>query len=132
MASEGASLAAVPDESGAADVRERGEPALRASGEAELPLSGESELQTSGEADLQAAWQRLQAYFVDDPLAAVTSAVGMVGELTETLVASLQQRERLLRGAWEQIRAGEPADQTERLRVLLREYRDLFNQLTRE
>lgn len=84
------------------------------------------------ETDLRTAWQRIQAHFIDDPVAAVNSAVGMVGELTETLVASLQQQERRLRGTWDEVREGQPADQTERLRVLLRDYRDLFNQLTRK
>lgn len=88
-------------------------------------------LPSPGDPDLRVAWQRIQAYFVDDPLASVNSAVGMVGELAETVVTAIQVRERTLRGEWENLREGQRTDQTERLRVLLRDYRELFNQVIR-
>jgi hypothetical protein len=86
---------------------------------------------------LRASWQQAQAGFVDDPRAAVADAAELVEHTAQTLIGSLQQRQRQLRTQWDDngpgagsAGAGELSD-TERLRHLMQDYRSLFNQLCR-
>ena len=87
---------------------------------------------------LRASWQQAAAEFVDDPRAAVADAAELVEHTAQTLIGALQQRQRQLRGQWEN---GTPAgatgsstatgaaSDTEELRHLMQSYRALFNQL---
>ena len=85
---------------------------------------------------LRASWQQAQAGFVDDPRAAVSDAAELVEHTAQTLIGSLQQRQRQLRTQWDNngsaagstATAGELSD-TEQLRHLMQDYRNLFNQL---
>lgn len=77
------------------------------------------------EGDSQASWQRIKAGFVDDPRASVEEAAAIVEEAAETLVATIQERERLLRGAWE----GNGTD-TEKLRTAFQDYRELYDKIS--
>jgi hypothetical protein len=86
---------------------------------------------------LRASWQQAQAGFVDDPRAAVADAAELVEHTAQTLIGSLQQRQRQLRTQWDDngsaagsADTGELSD-TERLRHLMQDYRSLFNQLCR-
>jgi hypothetical protein len=73
---------------------------------------------------LHEQWMAIQSSFVDDPRASVASAAELVSEAIAALVASVQERERGLRGQWER----EGAD-TEDLRNALRGYRGLLDQV---
>ena len=87
---------------------------------------------------LRASWQQAQAGFVDDPRAAVADAAELVEHTAQTLIGSLQQRQRALRTQWDNNESGaagpagpgETSD-TEQLRHLMQDYRSLFNQLCR-
>ncbi|HMD92068.1 MAG TPA: hypothetical protein VKG80_05435 [Trebonia sp.] len=52
-------------------------------------------------AGLRSSWQRIQAEFVDDPREAVVDAAALVEHVTQTLVGTLRQRQRRLRGMWD-------------------------------
>lgn len=65
-------------------------------------------------------WQELQSDFVDDPARAVNGADDLVDEI----ISELAQRKHGLEEQWR----GGP-DDTEELRVAMREYRSFFNQL---
>jgi hypothetical protein len=84
---------------------------------------------------LRASWQQAQAGFVDDPRAAVEDAAELVEHTAQTLIGSLQQRQRQLRTQWDNNGTGAGAadaserSDTERLRHLMQDYRSLFNQL---
>jgi len=65
-------------------------------------------------------WRELQSDFVDDPAQAVRGADDLVDEL----IRELAQRKQVLEEQWR----GGP-DDTEELRVAMREYRSFFNQL---
>lgn len=98
------------------------------------PLLGDS-------ISLRASWQQAAAEFVDDPRAAVADAAELVEHTAQTLIGALQQRQRQLRGRWENGTAagvnGSDATvdgtngtaDTEELRHLMQSYRALFNQL---
>ena len=91
---------------------------------------------------LRASWQQAAAEFVDDPRGAVVDAAELVEHTAQTLIGALQQRQRQLRGQWENRAAagvngsdggaGEAGGtiDTEELRHLMQSYRALFNQLT--
>jgi hypothetical protein len=83
-----------------------------------------TETSASATGDQQASWQRIKAGFVDDPRTSVEEAATMVEEAAETLVATIQERERLLRSAWE----GNGTD-TEKLRTAFRDYRELYDKI---
>lgn len=102
----------------------------------------------SEDPELQARWQRVQAGFVDDPRVAVTDAANLVDEAGNALAEALRERQRRLRAAWDTGRpdgsTGRVSDSgeadaltaagtadTERLRLMMRRYRTLFNQLSR-
>ena len=55
--------------------------------DANAPLLGDS-------VSLRASWQQAQAGFVDDPRAAVADAAELVEHTAQTLIGSLQQRQR--------------------------------------
>jgi hypothetical protein len=105
--------------------------------------------------ELQASWQRIQGAFIDDPREAVADAAGLVEHVGQLLAGALRQRQRQLRAMWDRdgmpdgvdyADSGSPAGtvssgadrpaadggpDTEQLRLLIRRYRDLFNQLCR-
>lgn len=84
-------------------------------------------------ASLSESWQRIQAEFVDDPQASVREAAGIVSDLTETVVSTIQRREQRIRGSWEGNGSGVPGTgntDTEQLRTAFRRYRAFFDQLT--
>ncbi|HUR09512.1 MAG TPA: hypothetical protein VM347_43730 [Nonomuraea sp.] len=70
-------------------------------------------------------WRDLQATFVDDPREAMERADGLVEEIVITLTSSLTTRTSELRDRWKH------ADQsdTEQLRLALRDYRAMLEQL---
>jgi hypothetical protein len=95
---------------------------------------------------LRARWQRAQSDFVDDPRAAVADAATLVAQTAQAMIDALEQRQRLLRQEWERDKQrergrrgsqrdgsdlGDPGDpgDTERLRLTMRAYRALFNQI---
>ena len=86
---------------------------------------------------LRASWQQAQAEFVDDPRTAVADAAELVEHAAQTLIGSLQQRQRQLRTQWDNNGSGDGAaatagqPDTEQLRHLMQDYRNLFNQLCR-
>ena len=94
------------------------------SGEIDQDISGP--LLTEAE-ESRASWQRIQAGFVDDPRGSVAHAAMMVEETADTLVAAIQERERVLRGTWEGTSA---AADTEKLRIALGKYRTLYDMIT--
>ncbi|MBD0417742.1 hypothetical protein H0H10_00810 [Streptomyces sp. TRM S81-3] len=72
--------------------------------------------------------QRLQhavAGFVDGPRAAVEEADHVLEEVTTRITDAVTQRRRTLRGSWQE---SEETD-TERLRLALRDYRELADRL---
>jgi len=105
--------------------------------------------------ELQASWQRIQGAFIDDPREAVADAAGLVEHTGQLLAGALRQRQRQLRALWDRDgmpdgvdyadsgspagtvssdagrRAADGGADTEQLRLLIRRYRDLFNQLCR-
>ncbi|WP_219519909.1 hypothetical protein [Nonomuraea ceibae] len=76
-------------------------------------------------AEVQARWRDLQTAFVDDPGEAVQRADGLVGEVVETLTSTLNARTGELRERWKGAGDGD----TEQLRLALREYRGMLEQL---
>ena len=108
---------------------------------AEAPLSSAADLDPNAPllgdpVGLRASWQQAQAGFVDDPRAAVADAAELVEHTAQTLIGSLQQRQRALRTQWDNNGSGETGpdttgdrSDTEQLRHLMQDYRNLFNQL---
>jgi hypothetical protein len=107
----------------------------------EAPLSSATDIDPNApllgdSVSLRANWQQAQAGFVDDPRAAVADAAELVEHAAQTLIGSLQQRQRALRTQWDNNGSGaaSPSDggelsDTEQLRHLMQDYRNLFNQL---
>jgi hypothetical protein len=108
---------------------------------AEAPLSPATDIDPNApllgdSVSLRANWQQAQAGFVDDPRAAVADAAELVEHAAQTLIGALQQRQRALRTQWDNngsdaaspSAAGDRSD-TEQLRHLMQDYRNLFNQL---
>jgi hypothetical protein len=108
---------------------------------AEAPLSSATDIDPNApllgdSVGLRASWQTAQAGFVDDPRAAVADAAELVEHTAQTLIGSLQQRQSQLRAQWDNNGSGDlGADtpgllsDTEQLRHLMQNYRNLFNQL---
>ena len=69
-------------------------------------------------------WASIQSTFVDDPRGSVAAAAELVTEAIAALVASVQERERGLRGDWDR-----DGVDTERLRNVLRGYRGLLDRV---
>ena len=109
----------------------------------EAPLSSAADLDPNAPllgdpVGLRASWQQAQAGFVDDPRAAVAEAAELVEHTAQTLIGSLQQRQRALRTQWDDNGSGAAGaasaselSDTEQLRHLMQDYRNLFNQLCR-
>ena len=74
--------------------RDRGAPVLGHRIDPNTPLLGDS-------VGLRAGWQAAPAGFVDDPRAAVADAAELVERTAQTLIGSLQQRQRELRTQWD-------------------------------
>ncbi len=118
-------------------------PAQATRPETDLPLADTTVIDAnepllSDAVGLRASWQQAQAGFVDDPRAAVADAAELVEHTAQTLIGSLQQRQRQLRTQWDNNGSGAagPAaaggsSDTEQLRHLMQDYRSLFNQLCR-
>jgi hypothetical protein len=108
---------------------------------AEAPLSSATDIDPNApllgdSVSLRANWQQAQAGFVDDPRAAVADAAELVEHAAQTLIGSLQQRQVALRNQWDNNGSGATApsttgelSDTEQLRHLMQDYRNLFNQL---
>jgi hypothetical protein len=103
--------------------------------------------------ELHASWQRVQGAFIDDPREAVADAAGLVEHVGQLLAGALRQRQQQLRAMWDSdgmpdgvdyADSGSPAGtvssgadrpaadggpDTEQLRLLIRRYRALFNEL---
>ena len=69
----------------------------------------------------QDRWREVQLRFVDGPQEATTEAAGLLDEVLETLTANLRAQKDALSGAG--------SDDTEKLRVQLRGYRDMINRI---
>ena len=116
-------------------------PAEAADPVTEAPLASATDVDLNGpllgdSVSLRANWQQAQAGFVDDPRAAVADAAELVEHAAQTLIGSLQQRQQALRSQWDNNGSGAtgPSDtgelsDTEQLRHLMQDYRNLFNQL---
>ncbi|MEU8249109.1 hypothetical protein [Nonomuraea sp. NPDC048916] len=76
-------------------------------------------------AEVQSRWRDVQASFVDDPGDAVQRADGLVGEIVESLTAALTSHTGELRGRWQ----GADQEDTEQLRLALRDYRNVLERL---
>ncbi|MEO3884720.1 hypothetical protein [Nonomuraea sp. B5E05] len=74
---------------------------------------------------VQARWRDLQASFVDDPGEAVRRADGLLGEVVESFTSSLTSRTDALRDGWKDT----GAQDTEHLRLALRDYRNVLERL---
>ena len=105
--------------------------------------------------EMHASWQRIQVAFIDDPRAAVADAAGLVEHMGQVLVSALRQRQQQLRTMWDRDGmpdgvdyadsgaaagtvssgadrpAGDGGPDTEQLRLVIRRYRALFNELCR-
>jgi hypothetical protein len=110
--------------------------------------------------ELHASWQRIQGAFIDDPREAVADAAGLIEHVGQLLAGALRLRQRQLRALWDRdgmpdgvdyADSGSPAGtvssgtvfsgedrpaadggpDTEQLRLLIRRYRALFNELCR-
>jgi hypothetical protein len=105
--------------------------------------------------ELRASWQRIQGAFIDDPREAVADAAGLIEHVGQLLAGALRQRQQQLRAMWDSdgmpdgvdyADSGSPAGtassgadrpaadggpDTEQLRLLIRRYRALFNELCR-
>ena len=66
-------------------------------------------------------WREVQLRFVDSPKEATAEAAGLVDEVVDRLAASLREQKGRL--------AGDGTDDTEKLRVELRGYRDMLNRI---
>jgi hypothetical protein len=87
--------------------------------------------------EFQTQWQRVQAGFVDDPRVAVSEAADLVEQAGNALATALRERQTRLRALWDNGEAngnGEAAaggaGNTEELRLMMRRYRGLFDQLS--
>ncbi len=69
-------------------------------------------------------WNEIQAMFVDDPLASIARAAGLVDDRVEELIQSVRERQQSVQSAWQANSAG-----TEELRVALQHYRTFWNNL---
>lgn len=76
-------------------------------------------------AQLQERWRDLQWAFVDDPRQTVERAGGLVEEVVTTLTTTLTTRTSELRDRWKNTAEND----TEQLRLALREYRDVLERL---
>jgi len=81
---------------------------------------------TNGD-QLHAEWTRIQSSFVDDPRGSVSQAADLVQQVTQSLVAAVQEREQSLRGTWD----GQNSADTEHLRTAFRDYRAFFEVLVK-
>lgn len=70
---------------------------------------------------LQERWRDVQLRFVDSPRDATSEAAGLVDEAVEKLTASLRSQKDAL--------SGDNGEDTEKLRVELRGYRDMLNRI---
>ena len=72
-------------------------------------------------------WRDVQLRFVDDPREAAAEAQTLAEEAVDAMVSALTNQKNEL-GSWQSAEAGD----TERLRVVVRRYRDLLDRLLGE
>ncbi|GAA2507069.1 hypothetical protein GCM10010406_49590 [Streptomyces thermolineatus] len=72
--------------------------------------------------------RQVKGGFVDSPQRAVEEADALLGEVSARLAEALAERRRALRDGWQ---GREGAADTEHLRLVLQQYRDLFTVLAR-
>lgn len=97
-----------------------GRPTAAPLAEDDAPVFADDERTT-----FQQQWRELQGTFVDEPRQAVEQADELVSSIMKTLTDTLTQHKQRLEGQWN----GGDEVQTEDLRLALRRYRTLFNQL---
>ena len=76
-------------------------------------------------AQVREQWMRVQASFVDDPRAAVTSAAGVITDAIAQVETAVRERQQALRDRWD----GDGHADTEALRVVMQQYRQLLERL---
>jgi hypothetical protein len=69
-------------------------------------------------------WREVQSGFVDEPRSAVREAESLVGKLMDELKSHIDEQKQALEGDWDS-----DSKDTEELRVALRRYRSLFDQI---
>ncbi|MEN3356703.1 MAG: hypothetical protein V7637_685 [Mycobacteriales bacterium] len=103
------------------------EPALPAAEAVPGGLGAEQPVGAPADASaLRSRWRDVQAGFVDDPAAAVSQAADLVQEAVRALTSQLAD----LRGSVGEWSGDEPP--TERMRVTVRRYREVFERLLRD
>lgn len=70
-------------------------------------------------------WNQVQSDFVDDPHTSIREADALAGEVTEAVIAALEEQRTALRATWDGARGGD----TEALRLALRDYRSFVRHL---
>ncbi|TDQ53325.1 hypothetical protein [Actinorugispora endophytica] len=90
--------------------------------------AGTREQRPAGDDRFDARWRDIQSGFVDDPRASVAAADALVGQGIERLTGRLNERRREVEAEWQ--KEGGNGNDTERLRVALREYRSLLEQMS--
>jgi hypothetical protein len=78
-----------------------------------------------GTEDLRARWTAIQANFVDEPRKAVEEADGLVSSAVQQISENIRNQRSQLESQWS--KSGEAS--TEDLRMLLQQYRALFDRL---
>lgn len=73
-------------------------------------------------------WNHVQSDFVDDPQTSIREADALAAEVAEAVVTELEERRTKLRSTWE----GAGIEDTETLRLALRDYRSFVRHLSGE
>jgi hypothetical protein len=103
-------------------------PAPDAGGTAEMNRRGGATVLDSGAADgFQARWRDVQYGFVDDPRGAVRQADDLADEVLGAFTDALTAHKRALEERWRTQQATQ--QDTERLRLLIRAYREFVDRL---
>ncbi|MER5882453.1 hypothetical protein ABT160_01350 [Streptomyces sp. NPDC001941] len=102
-------------------------PAAAAEAVPHAPAEHAGQLFPQGERDkLALRLQQALGGFVDEPRGAVREAASVLEDVTEHLTATLTERRRTLRAAWDD---GDGPSGTEELRIALRTYREMTERL---
>jgi hypothetical protein len=96
---------------------------MRARREAVPPMTTEGQGAWPGMGDYQQRFEALQAEFIEQPRAAVEKAETLIEEAVDRMMTSLRER---VRSVHSEIGDG---DDTERLRLAMRSYRDLIESI---
>ncbi|WP_067467505.1 hypothetical protein [Actinomadura macra] len=99
-------------------------------GEAHTPGERPGQLLDAAEADrFRERWHVVQAGFVDDPAASVRAADELAAEAAEAIGHALTARRRALSARRKDDGGRDRSDDTERLRLALRDYRTLLDRI---